>query len=156
MTASPTRILSGLLAFATGAGVGLVLTFTHRQYVLDVLGVPVPLGLIGALAIVAALLVGIRLAFDDRTAVLVAGAGVVAAATLLAFPIGAGSVLVLDDATGFGWAVGPAAVTLAAALWPERSPSGSDAGRRRRCRRRSISRPGKARLTGARSSVFVD
>lgn len=113
-----TRLLTGLLAFAAGAGIGLVLTFTHRQYVVEPFGLPVPLGLIGALAIVAGLLVGIRLGFGDRVAVLLAGAGVVAAATVLAFPVGAGSVLLLDDPIGFGWAIGPAVITLGAVLWP--------------------------------------
>jgi len=113
-----TRLVAALLAFATGAGIGLVLTFTHRQYVLEPFGVPVPLGLIGALAIVAALLVGIRLGFGDRVAVLLAGAGVVVAATVLAFPVGAGSVLLFDDPIGYGWAIGPAVITLAAVFWP--------------------------------------
>lgn len=129
VTPLSTRVLSGLLAFGTGAGVGAVLTFTHRQFVVSPFGIPVPLGLLGALAIVAALLVGIRLAFADRAAVLVAGAGVIGAATFLAFPIGAGSVLLLDDAIGYAWAVGPAVVTLATVLWPERRATVRDAAR---------------------------
>lgn len=117
-----TRILTALLAFATGVGVGTVLTFTHRQYVVEPFGVPVPLGLIGALAVVAALLIGIRLGFDDRVAVLLAGAGVVVASIVLAFPVGAGSVLLLDDPIGYAWAVGPAVLTLGAVLWPAARP----------------------------------
>jgi len=54
-----TRVLSGLLCFAIGAGIGVVLTFTHRAYLVELGGVPVPLGLVGALAIVAALGPGI-------------------------------------------------------------------------------------------------
>lgn len=113
-----TRVLSGLLCFAIGAGIGVVLTFTHRAYLVELGGVPVPLGLLGALAIVAALLIGMRLGFGDRAAVFVAGCGVVLASVVLAFPVGAGSVLVLADPIGYAWALGPALITLATVFWP--------------------------------------
>lgn len=113
-----TRLLTALLALASGAGIGLVLTFTHRQFGVEPFGVPVPLGLIGALAVVGALVFGIRLGFEDRVATLAAGAGVVAMSIVLAFPIGAGTVLLLDDLIGYAWAVGPAVLTLAAVFLP--------------------------------------
>ncbi len=112
------RLLTLLLAAVVGAAIGFVLTFTHRQYVVDVGGVGIPLGVIAALAIVAALLIGMRLVFADRAAPLAGGAGVVLATALLALPAANGSLLVLDDPVGYAWAVGPAALTLAVVVWP--------------------------------------
>ena len=51
-----------VLSFAAGAAMGFVLTFTHRQYLVEVGPATIPLGLIGGLGIVAALLAGMRLA----------------------------------------------------------------------------------------------
>lgn len=116
------RILTLVLAFATGAAIGFVLTFTHRQYVVETLGVPVPLGLLGGLAIVAALLAGMRLAFAERAAPLAAGAGVVLASAVLALPAYSGSVLVVDDPIGAAWALGPAIIALVVVAWPARRP----------------------------------
>jgi hypothetical protein len=115
-----TRILTLILAFVTGAGMGFVLTFTHRQYVVELGGVHVPLGLIGGLAIVAALLVGIRLAFGDRFAALFAAAGVVLASVALILPARGGSALVLEDPISYAWAIGPTVIAALVIGWPVR------------------------------------
>lgn len=107
-----------MLAFVLGAAVGFVLTFAHRQFPVDLLGIPVPLGLLGALAVVAALLVGFRLAFGDRWVALAAGGGVVLAAALLALPGAGGSLVVLADTVGYVWAFGPAVIALVVVGWP--------------------------------------
>jgi hypothetical protein len=112
------RVLSLVLSFVTGAGVGFVLTFTHRQYLVEFGDVPVPLGLIGALAIVAGLLAGMRLAFGDRLAPLAAAVGLVVASLVLVLPSRAGSVLVLEDPIGYAWALGPAVIALVVIGWP--------------------------------------
>jgi hypothetical protein len=114
------RVVTIVLSGVVGAAVGFVLTFTHRQYVLPVAGVPIPWGLVGGLAIVAALLAGMRLAFGDRFAPLAGAAGVVLASALLAVPAGSGSVLLLDDPLGYAWAVGPTVVSLVVIAWPDR------------------------------------
>lgn len=112
------RIFSIVMAAITGAAVGFVLTFTHRQYVVELGGIPIPLGLIAGLAIVAALLAGMRLAFGERIAPIAAGAGVILASAVLAFPGASGSVLVFDDPVGYAWAVGPTVVALVVIGWP--------------------------------------
>lgn len=112
------RVFSLVLAFATGAGAGFVLTFTHRQYILDVVGVAVPLGLIGGLAIVAALLTGMRLAFAERVAPVAAAAGVILGSAILVLPGNSGSLFVPDDPVGYVWAVGPTALALVIIGWP--------------------------------------
>jgi len=114
------RIFTIVLAAVTGAGVGFVLTFTHRQYVVELAGVPIPLGLIGGLAVVAALLAGMRLAFGERIAPLAAALGVIVASAILAVPGASGSILVFDDPLGYAWAVGPTVVAFVVLGWPER------------------------------------
>lgn len=114
------RILTLVLAAVVGAAVGFVLTFTHRQYVVEAAGLDLPLGVVAGLAIVAALLVGMRLVFADRVVPLAGGAGVVLASALLALPAANGSVLVLDDPVGYAWALGPALLTVVVVVWPAR------------------------------------
>lgn len=113
-----TRVLTFVLAFVVGAGIGFVLTFTHRQYVVQLGDLPLPLGLIGGLAIVAALLVGMRLAFASRLAALVAAAGVVLASAVLILPTRSGSALVLEDPISYAWALGPTVIAAVVIAWP--------------------------------------
>jgi len=115
-----TRVLTLILAFATGAGMGFVLTFTHRQYVIEAGDLRVPLGLIGGLAIVAALLTGIRLAFGDRLAALLAAAAFVLASVALILPARGGSALVLEDPISYTWAIGPTVIAAVVIGWPAR------------------------------------
>lgn len=107
-----------MLAFLLGAGTGFVLTFAHRQFPVEVLGFTLPLGLLGALTIVAALVTGFRLAFGDRWVALAAGAGVVLGAAVLSLPGAGGSLVVLGDAQGITWTFGPALLTLLVVAWP--------------------------------------
>ena len=113
------RLFTLVLAFATGAGVGFVLTFTHRQYIVELGGVPVPLGLIGGLAIVAALFAGARLAFAERVSPIAAAAGVILGSAILVLPGNSGSLFVPDDPVGYVWAVGPTALALVIIGWPQ-------------------------------------
>jgi hypothetical protein len=119
LNAIAARAFTLVLAFATGAGMGFVLTFTHRQYIVDLAGVPVPLGLIGGLAIVAALLAGMRLAFAERVAPIAAAAGVILGSAILVLPGNSGSLFVPDDPVGYVWAVGPTALALIIIGWPQ-------------------------------------
>jgi len=115
-----TRVLALILSLVTGAGIGFVLTFTHRQYVVELGDLRVPLGLIGGLAIVAALLGGMRLAFGDRLAALFAAAGVVLASVALIVPTRGGSALVLEDPISYSWAIGPTVIAAVIIGWPAR------------------------------------
>ena len=114
------RVLTLALSFVTGAAIGFVLTFTHRQYVVELGDVSLPLGLIGGLVIVAALLGGMRLAFGDRLAALLAAAGVVLASVALIAPARAGSALVLEDPISYAWAIGPTVIAAVIIGWPGR------------------------------------
>lgn len=113
-----TRILSriglAVIAFAVGAMVGVVTTFTHRQWP--------PWGLIAGLLIIAALLVGARLAFVGRLAASAAALGVVVSVIVLTLQSTGGSVLVADDPLGIAWAIGPTLVAIVAIVWPGPRP----------------------------------
>ena len=114
------RIFTTVLALVAGGGIGFVLTFTHRQYVVDLLGIPVPFGLVGGLAIVTALLVGMRLAFGERLAPLAAAAGVIAAIGVLGIPMPSGSTLYRGDAIDYVWILGPTVLAIVVIGWPAR------------------------------------
>jgi hypothetical protein len=107
-----------VLAFATGAAMGFVLTFTHRQYLLELGPVTVPLGLIGGLAVVAALLAGMRLAFGERLSPAVAAAGVVLGAAVLVLPGNSGSLYLESDPLGYVWVLGPTVLGIVIVGWP--------------------------------------
>jgi hypothetical protein len=120
MTASlvAARVFSAVLAVATGAALGLVLTFTHRQYVAEVGGIPVPWGLLGGLAIVAAFLVGMRLAFGERVAPLAAAAGLLGAIAVLGIPNANGSTVYVGDAIDYTWILAPTLIAIVVVGWP--------------------------------------
>ena len=108
------RIGLALLAFAVGAMVGVVTTFTHRQ-------LP-PWGLVAGLLIIAALLVGARLAFEGRLVAGAAAVGVVGAVLVLSLQSTGETVLVADDPLGTAWAVGPALIAVVVVAWPDARP----------------------------------
>jgi hypothetical protein len=107
-----------LLAFATGAAMGFVLTFIHRQYVVAVGSVDLPLGLTGAIAVVAALLLGMRLAFGERIAPMAAAVGVLVGSAVLFFPGSGGSLYDDSDPLGYVWMLAPMALAIVIAGWP--------------------------------------
>jgi len=118
VTPIASRVFTLILAFATGAGTGFVLTFTHRHYVVELGDVAVPLGLVGSLAIVAALLAGMRLAFAERGAPIAAAAGVILGTAVLTLPGASGSLFAPDDPAGYVWAVGPTVIAIVVVGWP--------------------------------------
>lgn len=112
-----------VLAFATGAAIGFVLTFTHRQFLVEVGPVTIPLGLLGGLAIVAALIAGMRLAFAERPAPMAAAAGVLVGAGILVLPGNNGSLYVDTDPIGYVWVLAPTVLAIAIIAWPSREGS---------------------------------
>ena len=113
MTGSPHPLVHAgiaVIAFAVGALVGIVTTFAHRQ-------VP-PFGLLAGLLIIAALLVGARLAFPGRLPAAAAGLGVVASVAILSLQTTGGSVLVANDPLGLVWAIGPTLIAVVVVAWP--------------------------------------
>jgi N-acetyl-1-D-myo-inositol-2-amino-2-deoxy-alpha-D-glucopyranoside deacetylase len=109
-----------VLSFAAGAAIGFVLTFTHRQYVVELGPVTVPLGLLGGLAIVAALLAGMRLAFGERLPPIAAAAGLLVGAGILVLPGNNGSLYLETDPLGYIWVLGPTILAIVIIVWPDR------------------------------------
>lgn len=109
-----------VLAFATGAAMGFVLTFTHRQYLVEIGSATLPLGLIGGLAIVAALLAGMRLAFGERLTPIAAAAGLLVGAGILVLPGNSGSLYLENDPLGYVWVLAPTVLAIVIIGWPAR------------------------------------
>jgi N-acetyl-1-D-myo-inositol-2-amino-2-deoxy-alpha-D-glucopyranoside deacetylase len=104
--------VAAVFAFAIGAAVGFIATFTHHQYL--------PWGLVAGLLVVSATVTGFRLVFDSRVIAGAAAAGVVAGIAVLALPGIGGSVLVVDDPVGWIWAVAPVLLSVTVVAWPRR------------------------------------
>jgi hypothetical protein len=112
-----------VLAFVTGAAVGFVLTFAHRQYLVEIGPATLPLGLVGGVAIVAALLAGMRLAFGERLTPIAAAAGLVVGAGILVLPGNNGSLYLENDPIGYIWVLAPTVLAIVIIGWPDRRPS---------------------------------
>lgn len=125
-------VAAAVIALPVGAFVGLVTTFTHRQWPLP-LTLPgtggergLPLGLLVGILVVAAVLAGLRLALDSRLAAGAAAVGILGAVAVSALPGAGGSVLVADDAVGWIWGIAPTLIAVVVLAWPRvtRRPSG--------------------------------
>jgi N-acetyl-1-D-myo-inositol-2-amino-2-deoxy-alpha-D-glucopyranoside deacetylase len=106
-----------VLALVVGGFAAAVTTFVHRQWVLQLGPVPIPLGLIAGLLILLCVTAGFRLTFG-RPVALAAGIGAVAAIGVLALPGAGGSAVVLGDALGWTWAIAPVVLAVVVVLWP--------------------------------------
>jgi N-acetyl-1-D-myo-inositol-2-amino-2-deoxy-alpha-D-glucopyranoside deacetylase len=107
-----TLAVAAVFAFAIGAAVGFVTTFTHHQYA--------PWGLMAGLLVIVAAVTGFRLVFDSRVIAAAAAVGVLAGIAVLALPGIGGSVLVTDDPLGWIWAIAPVVLSVTAVVWPRR------------------------------------
>jgi len=103
-------VLSCLFAVVVGAIAGLITTFAHARLA--------PWGLIGGLAIAAAIVLGFRLVFDSRLVGAAAAIGFLIGEIALAFPGAGAPVLVLDGPPDWIWASGPALLAAAAIVQP--------------------------------------
>ncbi|MHB1171353.1 MAG: PIG-L family deacetylase [Lacisediminihabitans sp.] len=128
------QLMACLLAFVIGTLIGGLGTVNH-QVQLTVGGADLWLGVVVSLAIVAALLVGLRLVFESRAAPGFAAMGVLGAIGLLSLAGPGGSVLVPANPAGYAWTFGPAIISLAVLAWPRiarpaasRSAAGQTAG----------------------------
>ncbi len=117
-------VAAALIALPVGIFVGVVTTFTHRQWPLP-LALPgaggergLPLGLLLGILVVAAVLSGLRLALGSRLAAGAAALGILGAVAVSALPGAGGSVLVADDAVGWIWGITPTLVAVVVLAWP--------------------------------------
>ncbi|GAA4266983.1 PIG-L family deacetylase [Frondihabitans peucedani] len=106
------RIVTSVLALLAGGLFGAIGTIAHQ----DTVG-SFPLGIVLALAMTAALLVGLRWLFDSRLIALMAAIGLTAVVALLSLPH-SGSVLIAGTPTGYAWIFGPVVAAVLVLAWP--------------------------------------
>jgi N-acetyl-1-D-myo-inositol-2-amino-2-deoxy-alpha-D-glucopyranoside deacetylase len=112
------------LALVTGLALGALATVNH-QVALTWFGASVGVGVVISLALVAALLAGLRLAYGGRILPAFAAVGVLLAAGTLSIMGAGGSVLVPANLTGWIWTFGAPVVAVAVLGWPSIRGSGS-------------------------------
>jgi N-acetyl-1-D-myo-inositol-2-amino-2-deoxy-alpha-D-glucopyranoside deacetylase len=108
--------LSAIGAIVGGAAAALVTVF--NQTTAKVFGIEVWSGTIIGIALIAALLVGFRLAFGTRVVAFWAAAAMVVVVGLFSVQSAGGTVLIPLTPSGIVWAVAPLLVGLLVLLWP--------------------------------------
>lgn len=111
------RVVLAIVATVVGALVGLVLTAVH-QSTITILGARVPWGIVAALALTTALVLGLRLIYDTRVAAGFASLGVLLMSALLATATPGGTVLIPGNVTGYIWTFAPVLIVLLVVGWP--------------------------------------
>ena len=111
------RFVAAVLGGVIGAALGALLT-VYNQLTVRIFGQDVWVGAIAGAVIVAAVLVGFRLAFGTRVIAGFAAAGVIAVVGLFAIPIGRGSQLILQMGPGFLWEFTPLVLAVVVLAWP--------------------------------------
>lgn len=111
------RVVLAIVATALGALVGLVLTAVHQSAV-TLFGISVPWGIIAALALTTALVLGLRLIYDTRVAAGFASLGVLLMSALLATATPGGTILIPNNVSGYVWTFAPVLIVLLVVGWP--------------------------------------
>ena len=112
------RISSAAVALVLGVVVGGILTVTHQATVV-VGSVTIPWGIISAIAITIALLVGLRIVFETRIVPGLAAAGLLLAVAFLSLPTPGGSIVVPGNLAGYTWTFAPVLIALVVLAWPQ-------------------------------------
>jgi N-acetyl-1-D-myo-inositol-2-amino-2-deoxy-alpha-D-glucopyranoside deacetylase len=112
-----TRVLACTVAVVLGVGVAVLGTVTHPS-TMAVAGASIPTGLIAALVVVIALLVGLRLIFDSRAPVTFTSLGMVVVLLVFAQAGPGGSVLIPANVPGYTWTFGVPLIAALVIAWP--------------------------------------
>ncbi|MEO6944318.1 MAG: PIG-L family deacetylase [Lacisediminihabitans sp.] len=108
------RVVACALALLVGAALGGIGTVNHQWG----FSAGFPLGVIAALALVAALVTGLRLVFATRVVPFFASVGILVSLVFLTVGGPGGSVLVPANGAGYGWSYGAAAIIALVLAWP--------------------------------------
>lgn len=111
------KVAGSLLALLTGIAVGALATVNHQVSVGWFAG-RLPLGIAASLTLVAALLVGLRLVFENRLLPGLAAAGILTSIGILSLMSTGGSVLVPANALGWTWTFGAPIIAITVLGWP--------------------------------------
>ncbi|HEY0258820.1 MAG TPA: PIG-L family deacetylase [Lacisediminihabitans sp.] len=112
------HLLVWILALVAGGAIGAISAVDH-QYAWTVFGAAVPIGAIVSLAIIAALLAGLRLIFGGRAVTTLAALGILVVIGLLSTASDGGSVLIPANLAGYLLTYGSVVITLVALAWPK-------------------------------------
>lgn len=122
------RAVLAIASTVIGAFVGLVLTAIH-QSTITLFGASIPWGIIVALALTTALLLGLRLIYDTRTGSGFASLGVLLMSAILATTTPGGTILIPANVSGYIWAFAPVLIVLIIVGWPRVNRQASVASR---------------------------
>ena len=117
-TSLRSKMLASVVAVGAGAVIGALATVSHQATV-DLAGVSVPIGLIGGLFVVVAVLVGLRLIFRTRILSALTATGLLGMIGLLSLESPGGSVLVPASTLAYYWLYGPALIAFLVLAWPQ-------------------------------------
>lgn len=112
------RVIALLGALAGGAAIGALGTVVFQASPM-IGSVAVPLGLIAALAVMACVLVGLRLVFQTRIVAAAAALGILAVITLLSQESPGGSILIPAFPLSYAWVYGPPLIAAGVLAWPD-------------------------------------
>ncbi|MBC7589929.1 MAG: PIG-L family deacetylase [Salinibacterium sp.] len=111
------RVAALVVATLLGAFTGVTLTAAHQAAV-AIGSVTIPWGIIAAVAITAAILIGMRVVFETRLVAGCAAVGLLGASALLAIQTSGGSVLVPANTAGYTWTFVPVVIAAIVLAWP--------------------------------------
>jgi N-acetyl-1-D-myo-inositol-2-amino-2-deoxy-alpha-D-glucopyranoside deacetylase len=111
------RFVAAVLGGVVGVALGSLLT-VYNQFTVPIAGQDIWVGAIAGALIVAAVLVGFRLAFDTRIVPAFAAAGVIVIVVLFSLPSGRGSQLIGQTGPGLLWQIGAIVVAVVVIAWP--------------------------------------
>ncbi|HEU4807391.1 MAG TPA: PIG-L family deacetylase, partial [Homoserinimonas sp.] len=117
----PARAVACAVALVLGLGVGLLGTVTHPSTT-TVAGVSIPAGLIAAMIVVVAMMVGLRLVFGSRAPATFAALGLVTVLLVFAQAGPGGSVLIPANLPGYVWTFGVPLIAALVIVWPRLPP----------------------------------
>ena len=112
------RFVAAVLGGVIGVALGALLT-VYNQFTVKIAGQDIWVGAVAAALIVAAVLVGFRLAFGTRIVAAFAAVGVIVAVGLFSLPSGRGSQLILQTGPGLLWEFAPVVLAVVVLAWPQ-------------------------------------
>ncbi|MCU1514879.1 MAG: hypothetical protein JWO10_1969 [Microbacteriaceae bacterium] len=112
-----THVLAYILALVVGLSIGGIATVNHQLSTVAS-GITVPWGIIVSIAIIAALLVGLRIVFPGRIVTGIAAIGVLVAIAALSLVDSGGTVIVPANAAGYTLTYGPVVIAMVVLAWP--------------------------------------
>jgi N-acetyl-1-D-myo-inositol-2-amino-2-deoxy-alpha-D-glucopyranoside deacetylase len=114
------KVVTSIVAGVAGLYIGAMFTVVNQP--LSKIVIPalpaIPVGVILAILVIAALLTGLRLVFDSRVVAAFAAVGILISLVALSQESPGGSVLVPANPAGYAWSIVPSVVAAIVLAWP--------------------------------------